>query len=232
MLDRRIASLVFIFSLGAIGLLPGLAAGSSGGAGTVAGTVKDQSGAVIPGATVTIRNPVSGYERTASTDASGTFTFTNIPYNPYHLSVTETGFTPRSQDVGLSSTVPVTLNITMELAGAKTTVTVSSEASDLIEVDPTSHTDVDRSLIDKLPLESQSSGLSSLVTLSTRESLPIRMGSFMVSEIMRRIPFPSTTSPSPTNRAKSFPINFRKMPCNRWRSSTVLHRRSLGVRPV
>src|ERR1019366_8667408 len=167
MLDRRIASLVFIFSLGAIGLLPGLAAGSSGGAGTVMGTVKDQSGAVIPGATVTIRNPVSGYERATSTDASGTFTFTNIPYNPYHLSVTETGFTPRSQDVGLSSTVPVTLNITMELAGAKTTVTVSSEASDLIEVDPTSHTDVDRSLIDKLPLESQSSGLSSLVTLST-----------------------------------------------------------------
>jgi len=63
--------------------------------------------------------------------------------------------------------VPVELNIVLELAGGKTTVTVTSEAADLIEVDPTSHTDVDRSLIDKLPLESQSSGLSSLVTLST-----------------------------------------------------------------
>jgi hypothetical protein len=129
--------------------------------------VKDQSGAVIPGATVSIHNPMSGYERTASTDASGNFSFTNIPFNPYHLTVTDAGFTPMSQDVGLNSSVPVNLNIVLELAGAKTTVTVTSEAADLIEVDPTGHTDVDRSLIDKLPLESQSSGLSSLVTLST-----------------------------------------------------------------
>ncbi len=139
----------------------------SGASGTISGTIKDPSGAIIPGATVTLHNPVSGYERTASTDAAGSFSFTNIPFNPYHLSVTATGFTPHSQDVGLDSSVPVTLAISLDLAGGKTTVTVSSEASDLIEVDPTAHTDVDRSLIDKLPLESQSSGLSSLVTLST-----------------------------------------------------------------
>jgi hypothetical protein len=167
MFGRRIPLLILILSLGIIILPAGNLVASSGGAGTVAGTVKDPSGAVIPGATVTIHNPVSGYERTASTDATGSFTFTNIPFNPYHLTVSEAGFTPISQDVGLTSSVPVTLNIVMELAGSKTTVTVSEEASDLIEVDPTSHTDVDRSLIDKLPLESQSSGLSSLVTLST-----------------------------------------------------------------
>jgi len=53
------------------------------------------------------------------------------------------------------------------LAGGKTTVTVTSEAADLIEVDSTAHTDVDRTLFDKLPLESQSSSISSLITLST-----------------------------------------------------------------
>jgi hypothetical protein len=63
--------------------------------------------------------------------------------------------------------VPVSLKITLQLAGGKTTVTVTSEAADLIEVDPTAHTDVDRALFDKLPLESQSSSLSSLVTLSS-----------------------------------------------------------------
>jgi hypothetical protein len=129
--------------------------------------VKDPSGAVVPGATVTIHNPVSGYERTASTDASGSFTFSNIPFNPYHLSITDAGFNPFTQDVDLNSTVPVNLNITLELAGGKTSVTVTTEASDLIEVDPTAHTDVDRSLIERLPLESQSSSLSSLVTLSS-----------------------------------------------------------------
>ncbi len=148
--------------------IPSLAfAASSAEAGTISGTVKDQSGAVIPGATVTLHNPVSGLQRTASTDASGNFTFTNIPFNPYHLTATDAGFSPFSQDVSLNSSVPVQLNIVMDLAGGKTTVTVSTEASDLLEVDPTSHTDVDRSLIEKLPLESQSSGLSSLVTLST-----------------------------------------------------------------
>jgi hypothetical protein len=167
MLGRRTSLYILILSLSFTALPAWVAAGSSGGAGTVSGTVKDPSGAVIPGATVIIHNPVSGYERTASTDASGSFTFTNIPFNPYHLTITDAGFGPHAQDVDLNSSVPVTLNITMELAGGKTTVTVSSEASDLIEVDPTAHTDVDRSLIDKLPLESQSSSLSSLVTLTS-----------------------------------------------------------------
>jgi hypothetical protein len=138
-----------------------------GSAGMVKGTVKDPSGAVIPGATATIYNPVTGFERTASTDASGSFAFNNVPFNPYHLTVTAAGFAPHVQDVDLNSRVPVSLNIAMQVSGGKTTVTVSTEASDLIEVDPTTHTDVDRALFDKLPLESASSTLSSLVTLSS-----------------------------------------------------------------
>jgi hypothetical protein len=167
MVGRRAFLYILVLSLGIIALPAGVAAGSMGGAGVVTGAVKDPTGAVIPGANVTIHNPVTGYERTTSTDVSGSFTFTNIPFNPYHLTVTDAGFAPHAQDVDLNSSVPVNLNITLELASGKTTVTVSSEASDLIEIDPTTHTDVDRALFDKLPLESPSSGLSSLVTLST-----------------------------------------------------------------
>ncbi len=57
------------------------------------------------------------------------------------------------------------LKITLKIAGSSTTVTVEGGA-DLLENDPTFHTDVDRALFDKLPLESQSSSVSSLVTLS------------------------------------------------------------------
>ena len=138
-----------------------------GSAGTVEGTVSDPSGAVIPGATATIYNPVTGFNRTASTDSSGGFSFTNVPFNLYHMTVTATGFAPYVHDVDLNSMVPVSLKITLELAGGKTTVTVTSEAADLVEVDSTAHTDVDRTLFDKLPLESQSSSISSLITLST-----------------------------------------------------------------
>jgi hypothetical protein len=166
MFGRRASLFILVLSLGIAALPAWVAGAGSGAAGMVEGTAKDPSGAVIPGATVTIHNPVTGYERTASTDASGQFEFTNVPYNHYHLVVSATGFSPHVQDVDLNSGVPVNLSIALELAGGKTTVTVSEEASDLIEVDPISHTDVDRALFDKLPLESQSSSLSSLVTLT------------------------------------------------------------------
>ena len=167
MIERRHLLFILFVSLWAV-TLPSVVLGQDlGSAGTVQGTVSDPSGAVIPGATATIYNPVTGFTRTASTDSSGGFSFTNVPFNPYHLTVTATGFAPHVQDVDLNSMVPVSLKITLELAGGKTTVTVTSEAADLIEVDPTTHTDVDRTLFDKLPLESQSSSISSLITLST-----------------------------------------------------------------
>ncbi len=167
MVERRHLLFILFVSLWAV-TLPAVVLGQGlGSAGTVKGTVTDPSGAVIPGAIATITNPVTGFTRTASTDSSGGFNFTNVPFNPYHLTVTVTGFAVQTQDVDLNSMVPVSLKITMQLAGGKTTVTVTSEAADLIEVDPTTHTDVDRALFDKLPLESQSSSISSLVTLST-----------------------------------------------------------------
>jgi len=166
MFGKRASLFIVILSLGITAFPAWVAGQSMGMAGTVKGTVKDPSGAVIPGATVTIYNPVTGFERTASTDGSGGFALNNVPFNPYHLTVSAEGFAPHAQDVDLNSAVPVNLSIALELAGAKTTVTVSTEAGDLIEVDPISHTDVDRALFDKLPLESQSSSLSSLVTLS------------------------------------------------------------------
>jgi hypothetical protein len=138
-----------------------------GSSGVLQGVVKDSSGGVIPGATAKIYNPVSGFERTASTDAVGSFSISNIPFNPYHLRVSAPGFAPHVEDVKLNSSVPINLTITLELATEKIMVTVTTEASDLIEVDPTTHTDVDRALFDKLPLESHSSELSSLVTLSS-----------------------------------------------------------------
>src|ERR1700719_4228620 len=65
---------------------------SVGNSGSINGTVLDPTGAVVAKATVEIRNPVSGFDRSATTDASGKFEFTNIPFNPYHLVVTAEGF--------------------------------------------------------------------------------------------------------------------------------------------
>jgi hypothetical protein len=140
---------------------------SVGNSGSINGTVTDPTGAVVPNVQVEIHNPVSGYDRAATTDASGHFEFTNVPFNPYHLTVTGPGFGPYVQDVELRSTVPVTLTIKLQIESASTSVTVEANGGDLVETDSTFHQDVDKNSFDKTPLESQSSQLSAVVTQST-----------------------------------------------------------------
>ncbi len=145
-----------------------VARAQAGTSGTITGTVTDPAGAAIPGAKATIHNPVSGYEASVTTDSNGQFSFANVPFNPYHLTVTAPGFSPHVQDVEVRSVLPVTLAIKLPVAGISTTVTVTAESGqDLIEKTPVAHTDVSRQLIQKLPLESTSSSLSSLVTEAT-----------------------------------------------------------------
>lgn len=139
----------------------------SGNSTSITGVVVDPSGAVVTDATVLVRNPVSGFSRSAVTDAAGKFVIPNAPFNPYHVIVTSKGFSQFAQDVDVRSTVPVNLNITLKVVGSSESVTVEANGEDLLENTSTFHTDVDRGLFDKLPLESQSSSLSSLVTLSS-----------------------------------------------------------------
>src|ERR1700683_3571183 len=75
-----------------LGAVTSIRAQSSGTSGSVAGTVVDPSGAVVVGATVEIQNPVSGFNRTGTTDSSGNFIIQNVPFNPYHLTIMATGF--------------------------------------------------------------------------------------------------------------------------------------------
>jgi hypothetical protein len=109
---------------------------------------------------------VSAFQRTATTDSNGRFTIPNVPFNPYHVTVTAKSFANHVQDVEVRSVVPVNLTITMSVGAAGEVVTVEG-GGDLIENDPTFHTDVDKAIVDRLPLESQSSSLSSVVTLIT-----------------------------------------------------------------
>jgi hypothetical protein len=81
--------------------------------------------------------------------------------------VKATGFSPSAQDVEVRSGVPVQVTTALNVQSTATTVTVESNGGDLVENDSTFHTDIDRAAFAKLPLESQSSSLSSLVTLSS-----------------------------------------------------------------
>src|SRR6266404_681507 len=129
-------------------------------AGTVSGAVVDPNGAVVPNATVTIANSITGYKRTTTTDADGNFRFANVPPNNYQLSVSATGFAGTNQTLNVRTAVPITLKVPLEVSSATETVTVASNAAQVIENIPTTHTDVDQTLITRLPVRSPASGLS------------------------------------------------------------------------
>ena len=153
----------------ALGLAFSFAAGAAlgqGTAGTLSGTVADSTGAAIPGATVVILNSVSGYTRTQKSDAQGQFQFFNVPFNPYSLTVSEAGFQSFKKTVVVSSGVAMAVPVVLGIATTNQVVTVDAPV-DLVETDPTAHTDIDRSTIDRLPVESASSSLTSIVTLSS-----------------------------------------------------------------
>lgn len=136
-----------------------------GNSGSIEGVVKDPSGGVVAGATVEISYAVSGFHRETITGSDGAFKFTNVPFNSYHLAVTAGGFENYTQDVDVRSAVPTTVQVSLKIGTSVQTVNV--EAKDLVENESTFHTDIDRTLFDKLPLESASSSVSSLVTLAS-----------------------------------------------------------------
>src|SRR3989454_9592148 len=135
--------------------------------GTIEGTVVDSTGAVVVGAMVGLRNPITGFEQTAVTDSMGAFRFTNIPFNPYHLQVSQQGFAPAAQDLNVRSAVTVPVKVTLSVAGISETVQVEAGGGDILENVPYAHADVNISTLDKLPMFSPASGLSDAIVLSS-----------------------------------------------------------------
>ena len=136
---RVVVALLFLAGAASPSLAQGL-----GGAGTVQGTVKDPTGGVMQAIQVRISNPVSGFSRSAYTDSTGRYVFSNVPPNPYHITVDAQGFQTLARDVDVRSGVPITLDLTLALAGTTTAVEVVGHAGDLLERDPTAHTDIDQ----------------------------------------------------------------------------------------
>ena len=139
------------------------AVGDSSGA--VHGVVSDPTGAVVPGATVRLANQIDGFQRTVTTDAGGQFTIPNVPFHSYRVDVSAPGFAPLTQRIVFSA-AETELKLELQVESASQTVTVQS-GGDLVEDDPTFHTDLDRQEFIRIPMESASSTLSSLVTEMT-----------------------------------------------------------------
>ncbi|HKX27816.1 MAG TPA: carboxypeptidase regulatory-like domain-containing protein, partial [Blastocatellia bacterium] len=101
--------------------------------GQIIGKVTDQSGAVIAGATVTIKSTTTGAERTLTVNSEGIYTVPNLQPGLYDVQVRAHGFTPRSQQVNV--TVGSQVSFTTELSvGPVTGGTVEVIAAGGVEV--------------------------------------------------------------------------------------------------
>ena len=80
---------------------------SLGNAGTVEGSVVDQSSAAIAKAEVKIHNAVSGYSQTVLSGPDGAFQLVNVPPSQYHVEIKASGFSVFSQEVTIRNSLPV-----------------------------------------------------------------------------------------------------------------------------
>jgi outer membrane receptor protein involved in Fe transport len=97
--------------------------------GEVQGTVVDQSGAVLPGVTITIINTATGATRETVTDADGLFTVPGLPVGPYEVTAALQGFATRRQpEVRVQVGQTITLRLELGVAALAETITVASTA--------------------------------------------------------------------------------------------------------
>ena len=105
---KRLGTVCSLVLMGAVGALGQLYTGS------ITGTVKDPSGAVLTNAKVTITDAAKGFTYNAQTDNSGRFSVRNLPPSTYTERVVATGFTPFEKPnivVGVSADVEADANL-------------------------------------------------------------------------------------------------------------------------
>jgi outer membrane receptor protein involved in Fe transport len=120
---RRVVPMLLIIAA----LLPRIARAQSA-TGSIEGVVTDQSGAALPGVTVTLTQSATGVQRETVTDTSGLFRVPILPVGVYALKASLAGFASRSQeDIALTVGQTITLRIQMGVAGVAETVTVSGQ---------------------------------------------------------------------------------------------------------
>jgi Carboxypeptidase regulatory-like domain len=122
--------------IGAVLLLAGGLVGPSyaqTSLGQIAGTVADATGAVIPGATVTITNLGTQAIRTAVSDSSGFYVATNLPIGDYSVEVKTTGYrSERRSGLAIVADAHLTADFQLQVGVATEAVSVTAVAAETI----------------------------------------------------------------------------------------------------
>jgi Carboxypeptidase regulatory-like domain len=135
-------------------------------AGLIRGRVLDPNGGAVPGATLQLRNDITGFKAETTTGADGAYEFVNVPFNPYEIRANLKGFNPVRRAVDVRSVIPVEISIVLRVASLQEAVTVTGERSAAqLETDTSmSHVDIDKSYIAHAPATVASRAMEELIT--------------------------------------------------------------------
>src|SRR5438445_8285273 len=161
-LPRLVACLIALVALIALGNCPVLAQGF---AGTITGTVKDTSGAAVPGAAVTVKHLETGLTRAVEADATGNYSMASLPVGEYELTAEQMGF-QREVRRGINLVVgqEAVVNLTLQVGSIVQQVTVT-EAAPLVNTTTVSTSGlISEQQIKELPLNGRS--FDQLLTLN------------------------------------------------------------------
>ena len=147
----------------------------SAGTGALTGTVKDPTGAVIPGVSITATNIETGLERSALTSETGSYSFSLMPPGNYRVKFAKDGFkTSEVPSVTVSVTETPVLNRVLDVGAQGEVVEVQAQAEVLQTANSTLGTTVSNEGINALPLTSRN--FTQILSLSAGAAVAVNNG--------------------------------------------------------
>jgi hypothetical protein len=165
--------------------------------GQVRGRVTGPDGKPLPGVAVVLANDITGYRQQVTTGPDGGYLLYNVPANPYHLTANVQGFTPFHADVDVRGALVHDITLDLAEVTASTTVAAEKEPVALESDDPSTHIDIDKSLIRRSAAAMPGRAFESIVT-STPGFSQDENGRYHFQGGIRSSSSSSTASPSET----------------------------------
>lgn len=120
--------------------------------GAIEGTVTDESGGILPGVTVVLRNTATNYETTVTTGMNGRFRGLLLPLGPYRITATMSGFSKVTREgINVAVGQSVNLALTMSLAAKAAEVLVTAENPVVETTRPEGATRIDSIALKEIP---------------------------------------------------------------------------------
>src|SRR5258708_3700103 len=184
--------LAFAFVIVCLIALPSLMSAQSVVTGDITGTVTDPTGAVVSGATVTLKGENTGVSDTATTNASGLFRFALVKPGEYKLTISEKGFRTTDQTVTAALGQVTTANVKLEIGSGSEIVEVTGAAPIVQAENGNISTNINQHLVEALP----NGGNTITAVAYTAPAIPVNTSSRNAYRKFLPFRLPATSNPS------------------------------------